>query len=47
MLWRKEVNLEIKSFSRHHIDAVVTEEASGFKWSLTSFYGHPKTHQRK
>ena len=47
MFWRKEVNLEIKSFSRHHIDAVVTEEGFGFKWRLTSFYGHPKTHWRK
>lgn len=44
MFWRKEVNLEIKSFSRHHIDVVVTEEGSGFKWRLTSFYGHPETH---
>ena len=47
MLWRKEVNLEIRSFLRHHIDAVVTKEVSGFKWRLTSIYGHPKTHQRK
>lgn len=28
MFWRKEMNLEIKSFSRHHIDAVVTEEGT-------------------
>ena len=47
MFWRKEVNLEIRSYSRHHIDAVVTEEASGFRWRLTSFYGHPETHRRK
>lgn len=26
MFWRKEVNLEIKSYSRHHINAVITEE---------------------
>ena len=31
MYWRKEVNLEIKSYSRYHIDAVVVEEGSGFK----------------
>ena len=47
MFWRKEVNLEIRSFSRHHIEAVVTEEVFGFKWRLTSFYGHPETHRRK
>ena len=44
MYWKKEVNLEIKSYSRHHIDAVVVEEESGFKWRLTGFYGHPETH---
>ena len=47
MFWRKEVNLEIKSYSKYHIDVVVIEEASGFKWRLTGFYGHPETHRRK
>ena len=47
MFWRKEVTLEIKSYSRHHIDAVVTKEASGFRWRLTGFYGHLETHRRK
>ncbi|XP_030945823.1 uncharacterized protein LOC115970311 [Quercus lobata] len=47
MYWKKEVNLEIKSYSRHHIDAVVVEEESGFKWRLTGFYEHLETHQRK
>ena len=47
MFWKKEVNLEIKSYSRHHIDAVIVEEDSGFKWRITGFYGHPKTHCRK
>lgn len=41
------MNLEIKSYSRHHIDAVVTEEVSGFQWRITSFYGHPETHRQK
>ena len=31
MFWRKEVDIEIKSFSRHHIDAVVTKEGTNFK----------------
>uniref|UniRef100_A0A7N2KXV8 DUF4283 domain-containing protein n=1 Tax=Quercus lobata TaxID=97700 RepID=A0A7N2KXV8_QUELO len=44
MFWRKEVNLEIKSYSKYHIDVVVTEEAFGFKWRITGFYGHPETH---
>lgn len=47
MLWRREVNLEIKSYSRHHIDAMVREKMSRFQWKITSFYGHPETHCRK
>ena len=47
MFWRKEMNLEIKSFSQHHIDAVVTEEGTGFMWRITGFYGHSETHHRK
>lgn len=47
MFWKREVNLEIKSYSRHHIDVVVTNEVSGFKWRVTNFYGHPETHYRK
>ena len=47
MLWRKEINLEIKSYSKHHIDAVITEEATSFKWRIIGFYGHPETHRRK
>ena len=47
MFWRKEINLEIKSYSKHHIDVVIIEEASGFKWRITGFYGHPETYRRK
>lgn len=47
MFWRKEMNLEIKSFSRHHINAVVTEEGTCFMWRIIGFYGHPETHRRK
>lgn len=47
MFWRKEVNLEIRSFSRHHINAMVIEEAYGFKWRLMSFYRHSETNRKK
>ena len=42
MLWKRETDLEIKSYSKHHIDAVVTEEGSGFKWRITAFMGIQK-----
>ena len=47
LLWTREINLEIKSFGSHHIDAVITEETSNFKWRFTGFYGHPQTHMRQ
>ena len=47
LLWSKDANLEVKSFSNHHIDAVITESRNGFVWRFTRFYGHSKTHLRE
>ena len=47
MLWKREVQLEIMGYSRNHIDAIVTEQVSGYRWIITGFYGHPETHKRK
>ena len=38
LLWRKEINVDVQSFSNRHIDAIVTEDR-GFKWRITGFYG--------
>jgi len=46
LLWTRDTDLEIKSFDNHHIDAIVTETSSSFKWRITGFYGHPQTHIR-
>ena len=46
LLWRKEVNVDVQSFSDRHIDAIVTEDR-GFKWRITGFYGNPEVHRRK
>ena len=34
MFWKKEVNLEIKSYSKHHIDAVIVKEEMKDNWVL-------------
>ena len=47
LLWEKDLDVELKSYTRNHIDAVVTDPRSGFKWRITGFYGNPDTHQRK
>lgn len=45
LFWNADVNVEIKSFSPHHIDAVVHNE-SGKVWRCTGVYGHPETNQK-
>ena len=47
LLWTRDINLEIKSYSSHHIDAVITKESSNFNWRFTGFYGHPQSHMRQ
>ena len=46
LFWTRDINLEIKSFSGNHIDAVVREADSNFLWRITGFYGYPETHRR-
>ena len=47
MLWKREVDLEIMGYSRSFIDAIITEQGSGFRWRITSFYRNPEAHRRK
>ena len=35
LLWTREIGLEIKIFGCHHIDAIITEANSNFKWRIT------------
>ena len=39
--------MELKSYTWYHIDAVVTDPTSGFKWKITGFYGNLDTNRRK
>ena len=47
MLWESDLNVELKSYTRYHIDAVVTDPTFGFKWRITGFYGNPNTNWRR
>lgn len=40
LFWSSDVNVEIKSYSSHHIDAFVYNE-SGKVWRCTGVYGYP------
>ena len=47
MLWKKDINMEIKGYAGNYIDAIVIDSISRFKWRITSLYGHPETHRIK
>ena len=40
-LWTREINLEVKSYTTFHVDAVISETSSDYKWRLTDFYSYP------
>lgn len=46
MLWDPGTSVEIKSFSKHHVDAVVCNE-NGNYWRCTGVYGHPESDQKR
>lgn len=46
MLWKDDLDLEIASYSNHHIDAIV-REVDGKQWRCTGIYGHPEVGQKR
>lgn len=46
LLWKKEVNLSVLSYSKFHIDALIKDIESIEEWYLTGAYGHPNTNCR-
>ena len=46
LLWTRKISLEIKSYTKFHVDAVILDASSDYKWRITRFYGHPETHKR-
>jgi exonuclease III len=46
LFWKKEVNIELRNFSRYHIDVEVVEE-DGFRWRFTGIYGEPSTEKKE
>ena len=42
LLWREEINLDIQTYSNHHIDAFINHGMDD-AWRFTSFYGDPNT----
>ena len=46
LFWKKEINLQVQSFSPSHIDATINETLPE-AWRLTGFYGAPETQNRE
>ncbi|KAH9671372.1 reverse transcriptase domain-containing protein [Citrus sinensis] len=46
MMWSENVNLEIKSYSKHRIDTCI-KTVEGSCWRGTGVYGNPKIEERK
>ena len=46
LLWNEETCVQIKSFSKHHIDAEV-QMANGRQMRCTGVYGHPEMGQKQ
>ena len=37
MLWSRDIIIEVQSYSRNFVEAVVTDPDSGFKWHIPDF----------
>ena len=46
LLWLDEARVEITSYSRYHIEAIVGSGNEDSTWRLTGFYGDPETYRR-
>ncbi|KAE8790954.1 hypothetical protein D1007_34768 [Hordeum vulgare] len=45
VFWRRGVLVELRNFSRFHIDLEIREE-DGFKWRFTVMYGEPRVEKK-
>lgn len=39
-MWERDLDVELKSYARNHIDAIVTDSKLSLKWRITGFYGN-------
>ena len=47
LLWKKELKVDVQSYSDSHIDAIVSPGEGGLQWRLMGFYGNPETSKRE
>ncbi|XVF82812.1 hypothetical protein PTKIN_Ptkin16aG0080000 [Pterospermum kingtungense] len=47
LLWTKDINLEVCSYSNYHIGCVIHDDVLGMDWRFTGFYRKPETSRRQ
>ncbi|XP_028113864.1 uncharacterized protein LOC114311894 [Camellia sinensis] len=46
LLWVGELQIQIKSYSKGHVDSIILTESGATSWQFTGFYGNPNTSLR-
>ncbi|KAK4385198.1 hypothetical protein Sango_2643800 [Sesamum angolense] len=47
LLWWKDIEVWLQSYSEHPIDATVSGKGNVARWHFSGFYSHPETSKRK
>nr|POE64005.1 hypothetical protein CFP56_02038 [Quercus suber] len=47
LLWKRDIRVEVQTFSENHIDAIIVPGRGSPRWRLTGFYGNPETSKRE
>ena len=47
LLWKKNIKVEVQTFSERHIDAIISGGVSDKLWRFTGFYSNSKTSKRE
>lgn len=47
LFWKQEIDIQIQSYSKWHINAIFQDNYYHHFVLLTGFYGHPKTSKRE
>ncbi|XP_042988712.1 uncharacterized protein LOC122316247 [Carya illinoinensis] len=47
LMWQEETNLNVQSYSKNHIDALIHNAEHDGQWQFTGVYGHPDTELRQ
>ena len=46
LMWSNETQVEVRSYSKYHIEVVIGEVNDDKRWRFTGFYGEPDTNKR-